>query len=196
MYGCEDLGVKVLSVYAFSTENWSRPRAEVRALMRLFGDTLDREFAEIQERRIRILVSGRIAELSAPMRRRVEDAMRETAGNDAGILNVCLNYGGRAELVDAVRALANERVPPEQIDEAAISGRLYHSELPDPDLVIRTAGEQRMSNFLLWQSAYSELFVTDTLWPDFDVPDLQTAIEDYRSRVRRFGGRPWADPAP
>ena len=194
MYGCEELGVKVLSVFAFSTENWSRPRAEVRALMRLFSETLEREFAEIQQRDIRIVVSGRREELSTPMRSRIEEAVRQTAANRSGVLNVCLNYGGRAELVDAVRRVVSDRLGPQDVDERAIAGRLYVPELPDPDLVIRTAGEQRMSNFLLWQSAYSELFVTDTLWPDFDVPDLKEAIASYQQRVRRFGGRPEAEP--
>jgi undecaprenyl diphosphate synthase len=194
MYGCEELGVNVLSVFAFSTENWSRPRAEVRALMRLFSQTLDREFAEIQQRDIRIVVSGRREELSTAMRSRIEEAVRQTAGNRSGVLNVCLNYGGRAELVDAVRRLVSDGLGPQDVDERAIAGRLYVPDLPDPDLVIRTAGEQRMSNFLLWQSAYSELFVTDTLWPDFDVPDLKEAIASYQQRVRRFGGRPEAEP--
>jgi undecaprenyl diphosphate synthase len=106
------------------------------------------------------------------------------------VLNVCLNYGGRAEIVDAVRRIVSEGVPADQVDEAAISARLYNPDLPDPDLIIRTAGERRVSNFLLWQSAYAEMLVTDTLWPDFDVDDLKAALADYASRVRRFGGRP------
>ena len=144
--GCEELGVRVLSVYAFSTENWSRPRAEVRALMRLFHETMQREIDEMHRRGVRIVVSGRRDELSRKMR--------------------------------------------ERIDEAAIAGRLYVPELPDPDLIIRTAGERRVSNFLLWQSAYSEMLVTETLWPDFGIEDLKAAIADYSSRVRNFGGRP------
>ncbi len=195
MYGCEDLGIEVLSVYAFSTENWSRPRAEVRALMRLFHESLEREFAEIHARGIRILVSGRRAELSRRMQERIDDAERRTAGNPRGTLNVCLNYGGRAEVVDAVRGLLAEAARPEEVDEAALAARLYHPDLPDPDLIIRTAGEMRMSNFLLWQSAYSEIHVTDTLWPDFDVDHLQVAVADYQRRVRRFGGRPDQEPA-
>ena len=196
MYGCEDLGIDVLSVYAFSTENWARPRTEVRALMRLFHETLEREFAEIHERGIRIIVSGRRAELSQRMQQRIEDAERRTAANRNGTLNVCLNYGGRAEVVDAVRRLVAEGVPAEEVDEAAVAARLYHPDLPEPDLIIRTAGERRLSNFLLWQAAYSEIYVTETLWPDFDVPHLQEAIVDYQGRVRRFGGRPAEEPAP
>jgi undecaprenyl diphosphate synthase len=187
--GCEELGVKVLSVYAFSTENWSRPRAEVRALMRLFHETMQREIDEMHRRGVRIVVSGRRDELSRKMRDRIDEAMERTARNTNGVLNVCLNYGGRAELVDAVRRLVADGVPLKDIDEAAIARRLYVPELPDPDLIIRTAGERRVSNFLLWQSAYSEMLVTETLWPDFDIDDLKAALADYSSRVRNFGGR-------
>ncbi len=174
--GCEELGVHALSVYAFSTENWTRPRVEVRALMRLFHETMLKEIDEMHRRGVRIVVSGRRDELSARMRDRIDEAIARTAQNRNGVLNVCLNYGGRAEIVDAVRRLVRDGVAPDEID--------------DPDLIIRTAGERRMSNFLLWQSAYSEMLVTDTLWPDFGVEDLKAAIADYASRVRRFGGRP------
>jgi undecaprenyl diphosphate synthase len=188
--GCEQLGVHVLSVYAFSTENWSRPRAEVRALMRLFHETMQREIDEMHRRGVRIVVSGRRDELSSRMRDRIDEAIARTARNTNGVLNVCLNYGGRAELVDSVRTIVRDAVPADDIDEAAIASRLYNPDLPDPDLVIRTAGESRVSNFLLWQSAYAELLVTDTLWPDFGVDDLKAAIAEYNSRIRRFGGRP------
>ena len=190
MYACEDLGVKALSVYAFSTENWARPRTEVRALMRLFHEAIQREIDELDERGIRLLVSGRRDELSERMRRRIDAAEARTARNTSGVLNVCLNYGGRAEVVDAVRRLVADGVPPDAVDEAAIAARLYHPELPEPDLIIRTAGEKRMSNFLLWQSAYSELYLTDVLWPDFDRSELERAVAEYAGRVRRFGGRP------
>jgi len=194
--GCEVLGVRVLSVYAFSTENWTRPRAEVRALMRLFHETMLREIDEMHRRGVRIVVSGRRDELSPRMRERINEAMERTARNTNGVLNVCLNYGGRAEVVDAVRKLVADGVPVNEIDEAAISARLYVPDLPDPDLIIRTAGERRVSNFLLWQSAYSEMLVTETLWPDFGVDDLKAALADYASRVRRFGGRPETGAAP
>lgn len=190
MYGCEGLGIQVLSVYTFSTENWSRPRPEVRYLMRLFHEAFRRELDEIHERGIRVLVSGRRSELSRSMQRQIEEAEARTAGNRNGILNVCLNYGGRAEVVDAVRSLIGSGVSPEDVDEETLAAHLYHPELPDPDLVIRTAGESRISNFLLWQSAYTEIHVTNTLWPDFDIPDLKRAVQDYQSRTRRFGGRP------
>jgi undecaprenyl diphosphate synthase len=192
LQGCEDLGVKVLSVYAFSTENWSRPRAEVRALMRLFHETMQREIDEMHRRGVRIVVSGRRDELSSKMRERIDEAMQRTARNTCGVLNVCLNYGGRAEIVDAVKGLIEDGMKASDVDEAAITARLYVPDLPEPDLIIRTAGERRVSNFLLWQSAYSEMLVSETLWPDFDVPDLKAAIADYGSRVRKFGGRPEA----
>jgi undecaprenyl diphosphate synthase len=188
--GCEQLGVKVLSVYAFSTENWARPRAEVRALMRLFHETMQREIEEMHRRGVRIVVSGRRDELSSRMRERIDEAIARTADNRNGVLNVCLNYGGRAEIVDAVKRVVADGVRPEEVDERAIARRLYNPDLPDPDLIIRTAGEHRVSNFLLWQSAYAEMLVTDTLWPDFDLDDLKAALADYASRVRRFGGRP------
>jgi undecaprenyl diphosphate synthase len=190
LHACEDFGVHVLSIYAFSTENWSRPRPEVRALMRLFHETMQREIDEMHRRGVRIVVSGRRDELSSRMRERIEEAMRRTANNTNGVLNVCLNYGGRAEIVDAVKKLMSDRVGIAEVDEAAISARMYQPELPAPDLIIRTAGERRVSNFLLWQGAYAEMLVTDTLWPDFGADDLKAAIDDYASRVRRFGGRP------
>jgi undecaprenyl diphosphate synthase len=188
--GCELLGVHALSVYAFSTENWSRPRAEVRALMRLFHETMQREIDEMHRRGVRIVVSGRREGLSPRMRQRIDEAIARTSKNSNGVLNVCLNYGGRAEIVDAVRKLVQAGIPPEHIDEGAIATHLYNPDLPDPDLIIRTAGESRVSNFLLWQSAYSEMLVSETLWPDFDVEDLKAAIAEYNSRIRRFGGRP------
>jgi len=184
--GCEELGIEVLSIYAFSTENWTRPRREVGFLMRLFHETLDREFAEIQQRNIRVVFSGRREELDPRMRARMDDAEQKTAENGAGVLHVCLNYGGRAEIVDAARAAAAAG----ELSEAALAAHLYQSWLPEPDLIIRTAGERRMSNFLLWQAAYAELYTTDRLWPDFGVADLQEAVADYQGRVRRFGGRP------
>src|SRR3982074_3232781 len=187
---CETLGVNILSIYAFSTENWSRPRTEVSALMRLFHETMQREIEEMHRRGVRIVVSGRRDELSPRMRERIEEAVKRTAANKNGVLNVCLNYGGRAETVDAVKKLVADAVLADQVDEVSIASRLYNPDLPDPDLIIRTAGERRVSNFLLWQSAYSEMLVSETLWPDFDVEDLKAALADYAARVRRFGGRP------
>ncbi len=195
LQACEDLGIHILSIYAFSTENWSRPRAEVRALMRLFHETMQREIDEMHARGVRIVVSGRRDDLSPRMLERIDAAMARTRDNRNGVLNVCLNYGGRAEIVDAVRRIVSEGVPSDAIDEPAISARMYQPELPDPDLIIRTAGEHRVSNFLLWQGAYAEMYVTQTLWPDFDRPDLEEALNAYASRVRRFGGRPATEAA-
>jgi undecaprenyl diphosphate synthase len=190
LQACEDMGVHVLSIYAFSTENWARPRTEVRALMRLFHETMLREIDEMHRRGVRIVVSGRRQDLSARMQERIDDAMQRTSANTNGVLNVCLNYGGRAELVDAVRRVVADGIPVEQVNEAAISARMYQPDLPDPDLIVRTAGEHRVSNFLLWQGAYAEIVVTETLWPDFGPDDLKAAIAEYASRVRRFGARP------
>ena len=196
LQACEDLGVYALSIYAFSTENWARPRAEVRALMRLFHETMLREIDEMHSRGVRIVVSGRREDLSPRMRERIDDAMARTGSNTNGVLNVCLNYGGRAEIVDAVRSVVRDGIAPDDVDEAAISGRMYQPELPDPDLIIRTAGEHRVSNFLLWQGAYAEMLVSETLWPDFGEADLKAALAEYASRVRRFGGRPDTSPEP
>ena len=189
MYACDDLGIHVLSIYAFSTENWSRSRREVGGLMRLFEETVQREFDELNERGIRVFISGRSNGLSDRLQGMLREVQERTRGNRRGILNVCLNYGGRAELVDATKRLIAEGVSAEDVDEKAIAGRLYAPDLPDPDLVIRTANESRSSNFLLWQSAYSEFYVTPTLWPDFDKPDLEEAIAEFQRRERRFGGR-------
>ncbi|TMD54870.1 MAG: di-trans,poly-cis-decaprenylcistransferase [Chloroflexi bacterium] len=189
MYACDDLGIEVLSIYAFSTENWSRSRREVGGLMRLFEETVQKEFDELHERGIRVYISGRRDGLSPHLVRMLEDAEERTRDNRRGVLNVCLNYGGRAEIVDAARRLVAEGVAAEAVDEKAIAERLYVPELADPDLVIRTANESRLSNFLLWQSAYSEFYVTRTLWPDFDKPDLEAAVAEYQRRERRFGGR-------
>jgi len=161
--------------------------------MRLFHETMQREIAEMHRRGVRIVVSGRRDELSQKMRERIDEAVARTARNTNGVLNVCLNYGGRAELVDAVRGLVKAGASPAAIDEKAIASHLYNPDLPDPDLIIRTAGESRVSNFLLWQSAYSEMLVSETLWPDFGVEELKAALADYASRVRRFGGRPEAE---
>jgi undecaprenyl diphosphate synthase len=189
MYACDDLGVKVLSIYAFSTENWSRSRREVGGLMRLFEVTVREEFDELNERGIRVFISGRKDGLSPRLAAMLDEVQEKTRENRQGTLNVCLNYGGRAELVDAARRLAADGVPAADIDEAAVAARLYVPGLPDPDLVIRTANESRLSNFLLWQSAYAEFYVTPTLWPDFDKPHLEEAIAEFQKRERRFGGR-------
>ena len=187
---CARLGVKALTLYAFSVENWKRPRAEVETLWRLLRYYLKQELPELQKNDIRLQAIGRLEALPEQVRRELDAAVDATSSNRGLLVNLAINYGGRAEIVDAVRRLVKDGVPASDVDEAAIAARLYVPDLPDPDLIIRTAGERRVSNFLLWQSAYSEMLVTETLWPDFGVEDLKAALADYSSRVRRFGGRP------
>jgi undecaprenyl diphosphate synthase len=184
-----DLGVETLVVYAFSTENWSRPEGEVDSLMDIFGETIERELPDLVRQGVRTRFIGRRDRASAALREQMARLEEETAGNDRLKLWVALDYGGRAELVDAARRLAESGIPPSEIDEEAFQARLYAPELPDPDLLIRTSGELRISNFLLWQLAYSELVFTDTLWPDFGRDELESALDAYASRRRRFGGR-------
>jgi undecaprenyl diphosphate synthase len=190
MSAADEAGVHCLTLYAFSTENWSRPRYEVATLMRLFEETLQEEVDELHRNGVRIRVIGRRGQLSARLRRLVAEAETRTAENVRGQLTVAINYGGRAEIVDAVRALAHTGADLRELDEEQLASALYTAGLPDPDLIIRTAGEMRTSNFLIWQAAYAELYVTQTLWPDFSAADLQAALADYAARVRRFGGIP------
>ena len=187
------LGVQALTLYAFSVENWKRPRAEVDMLWRLLRVYLRRELPEIIRNGIRFTCVGRLDGLPLQVREELESAIDGTARNDGMRLNVAINYSGRAELVDAVNAIIDDarlggRLRHLRIDEEMIASRLYTAGLPDPDLLIRTSGEKRISNFLLWQIAYAELYVTDTLWPDFRRADLLNAILDYQKRDRRFGG--------
>ncbi|MHB1500462.1 MAG: polyprenyl diphosphate synthase [Candidatus Dormibacteria bacterium] len=190
MSAADEAGVHCLTLYAFSTENWSRPRYEVATLMRLFEETLQEEVDELHQNGVRIRVIGRRGQLSARLRRLVADAEALTQDNQKGQLTVAINYGGRAEIVDAVRSLARAGADLEALDESTLAGALYTAGLPEPDLIIRTAGEMRTSNFLIWQAAYAELYVTQTLWPDFEAADLRAALADYAARVRRFGGVP------
>jgi undecaprenyl diphosphate synthase len=184
-----DLGVETLVVYAFSTENWSRPEGEVDSLMDIFGETIERELPDLVRQGVRTRFIGRRDRASAVLGDQMSRLEEETAGNDRLKLWVALDYGGRAELVDAARQLVQERISPSEIDEEAFQARLYAPELPDPDLLIRTSGELRISNFLLWQLAYSELVFVDTLWPDFGRDELESALAAYARRRRRFGGR-------
>ncbi len=190
MEAADRAGVHHLTLYAFSTENWSRPRYEVATLMRLFEQTLQAEVDELHQNGVRIRVIGRRERLSARLCRLVEEAEARTRENTRGGLNVAINYGGRAEIVDAVRSLARAGEDLRQVDEQMLAAHLYTAGMPDPDLIIRTAGELRTSNFLIWQAAYAELYVTQTLWPDFGAADLEAALADYAVRVRRFGGVP------
>ena len=193
MEAADRAGVHHLTLFAFSTENWSRPRYEVATLMRLFEQTLQEEVDELHQNGVRIRVIGRRERLSARLCRLVEKAEVRTRENTRGSLNVAINYGGRAEIVDAVRSLARAGQDLRQLDEQMLAAHLYTAGLPDPDLIIRTAGELRTSNFLIWQAAYAELYVTQTLWPDFGAADLEAALADYAVRVRRFGGVPELD---
>jgi len=182
-----DENIEMLSVYAFSTENWSRPRPEVEGLMRLFWETIRSDLDKLHRNGVRLRHLGRLQGLSPDIQKAVRDMMELTRNNTRIGLNVCFNYGGRAELVDAIRQIIADGHNPEAISEELISGYLYTRGLPDPDMVIRTAGEMRVSNFLLWQSAYTEYYATPKLWPDFGKEDLRAALENYRNRQRRFG---------
>ena len=182
---CAQLGVGALTLYAFSVENWKRPRLEVDTLWRLLRVYLHSELDLMMRHDIRFSAIGRLQALPAHVRAELEDVTGRTAGNRGLRLNLAINYGGRAELVDAVKALMKDG---EEVTEEAISARLYTAGLPDPDLLIRTSGEMRISNFLLWQIAYAELYVTETLWPDFTRAELLRAILEYQKRDRRYGG--------
>ena len=183
------LGVESLAVYAFSTENWARPSEEVDALMELFAETIDRELPELAREGVRTRFVGRRDRASAELRRKMAVLEEQTAANERLQLWIAFDYGGRAEIVEAARRLIASGVEPADVDEESFARRLYAPEMPDPDLLIRTSGELRISNFLLWQLAYAELVFVDTLWPDFGEADLQAALEDYVRRRRRFGGR-------
>jgi undecaprenyl diphosphate synthase len=188
-YGALAMGIRALTVYAFSTENWRRPVDEVRYLMNFNRSLLERRQHELHEVGVRITFSGR-RDWRVPrgVLRRMQEASALTANNTAMTLNIAFNYGGRAEIVDAVKQLIADGVSANKVDERSIAERLYHPELPDPDLIVRTSGEYRISNFLMWENAYSELVFTDVLWPDFRREDLYAAVGEYQQRERRFGG--------
>ena len=184
-----DLGLETLVVYAFSTENWSRPAGEVDSLMDIFGETIERELPDLKRQGVRTRFIGRRDRASAELGEQMARLEEETKANDRLNLWVALDYGGRAELVEAARRLVESGVESSEVDENLLQSNLYAPELPDPDLLIRTSGELRISNFLLWQLAYSELVFTDTLWPDFGHAELEQALDAYAGRRRRFGGR-------
>jgi undecaprenyl diphosphate synthase len=184
-----DLGIESLAVYAFSTENWSRSPDEIGALMEIFGETIERELPDLVAQGVRARFLGRRDRAPQWLKAKMDALEQATASNARMSLWIAFDYGGRAELVDAARRLLENGVEADDVDEAALSASLYEPEMPDPDLVIRTSGEQRTSNFLLWQSAYAEYVFTETLWPDFGPDELRAAIEEYASRRRRFGGR-------
>ncbi len=190
--GCGALGVEYLTLYTFSTENWSRPRTEVSALMKFLRGTLRRERDELDKNNVRLSTIGRIQDLPGPVQEELSKSIAYLAENTGLNLILALSYSGRTEILEAVRRIAREvhsgDLKPGRISEAVLRSRLYRGDVPDPDLLIRTSGELRVSNFLLWQIAYTELWVTDTLWPDFRRAHLYEAIGEYQKRERRFGG--------
>ena len=182
-------GIKYLTIYAFSTENWNRPNAEVSGLMSILEDVIEKQTNVLHDKGIRIKHIGRIDRISESLTKAIKNAEDVTSNNQVLTLNVAFDYGGRSEIINAIRKLILDDISYEQVDEEQVERYLYTSGIPDPDLIIRTAGELRLSNFLLWQSAYSEYYCTDTLWPDFDEAEIDKALEAYSNRQRKFGGR-------
>jgi undecaprenyl diphosphate synthase len=184
---CDEYGIKIVTIYAFSTENWQRPLEEVRGLMGILERVLEREVENFHRKGVKLRHIGELEGLSDKLRKAVLDAIELTKENDRLILNVAFNYGGRAEIVHAVQKMLEEKARRGDVDEELFSNYLYTAGLPDPDLIIRTGGEMRLSNFLIWQSAYSEYYSTPTYWPDFDKEELRKALWAYSQRDRRFG---------
>lgn len=185
--GCVEQGVKYLTVYAFSTENWGRPKEEIDGLMTILELYLDQEIDELCREGVRICHLGRLEAMPEKVRKKVEKSMEITCGNTRLVLNVAWNYGGRDEIVYAIQNILKDQVTPAEVTEELVSSYLFTRNCPDPDLIIRTSGEMRISNFLIWQSAYAEWYVTPTLWPDFNKAELAEAIAIYGQRDRRFG---------
>ncbi len=183
-----DLGVEIVTVYAFSTENWNRSREEVNYLMKLIRKAFTEDFEEMNKRGYKVMISGRMDELPGDLPEVCIDITEKTKNNTKGILNICLNYGGRAEIVDAIKKMIKNKIEVDQVHEGMIRKYLYNNELEDPDLIIRTSGEQRLSGFQLWQGAYSELLFMKKYWPDFEETDAKLILEEYQNRQRRFGG--------
>jgi len=184
---CVRHGIKILTIYAFSTENWGRPAEEVRGLMTILEQVIERELKELNGQGVQIRHIGRSENVSPRLLKKIQKAVELTKHNDTLILNVAFNYGGRQEIIDAVRGMMRAGIDPDQVDDALLSQYLYTAGQPDPDLIIRTSGEMRVSNFLIWQGAYAELYVTPTYWPDFNDDELQKALDHFAARERRFG---------
>jgi undecaprenyl diphosphate synthase len=188
---CKKAGVKYLTLYAFSVENWVRPKTEIRGLMRILKRFLTREEKELHENQVRLRVIGRLHDLPADVQAELKRVMKVTEQYTGGQLILALSYGGRAEIVDAVRSIAKKvkkgEIRPDSIDDTTVAENLYAPDIPDPDLMIRTSGEYRISNFLLWQLSYAEFYITDVLWPDFREEEFARALEAYSRRRRRFG---------
>jgi undecaprenyl diphosphate synthase len=184
---CVEFGIRYLTIYAFSTENWARPPDEVRGLMGIIDEMIDRELDELHRNGVQLRHIGRLEGIQPALQEKVRRAIDLTRDNQRLILNVAFNYGGREEIVHAIREIVERGVPPEQVDEALVHAFLYTADSPDPDLIIRTSGELRVSNFLIWQGAYAELYATPTYWPDFDREELLKALQEFARRERRFG---------
>ena len=179
--------IKYLTLFAFSTENWNRPSAEVRGLLKILSDRLDPEIKRLHEKNIRVRHLGRLDALFPELQQKIKRAIEMTRNNTGGTLSMAFDYGGRAEIVGAARRLLSARISAEDVNEDSFKEYLYAPDIPDPDLIIRTGGETRLSNFLLWQAAYSELYFTEVLWPDFNMAEIDKALASYMSRQRRFG---------
>lgn len=184
---CSEFGVKILTIYAFSTENWGRPESEVRGLMNILETVIDREFDDLHANGVQLRHIGTMDNLSETLQQKVQRAVKMTRNNDKLTLNIAFNYGGRAEIVRAIQQIITDGVPADQVDETLINHYIYTAGQPDPDLIIRTSGELRISNFLTWQGVYSEYYFTNTFWPAFDRYELWLALQQYQSRERRFG---------
>ena len=187
---CVEFGIKILTIYAFSTENWDRPEREIRGLMKIFTRVLDQELAELHAQGVCLHHLGDLNGIEPELQQKVLDAIELTKDNDRLILNVAFNYGGRAEILHAVREMLADQISPDELTEELFSSYLFTKGLPDPDLVIRTSGELRISNFLIWQAAYAEYYATPAYWPDFGREDLYEALVAFSQRERRFGGLP------
>ncbi len=184
---CSEFGIKILTIYAFSTENWGRPEYEVRGLMNILESVIDHELDDLDANGVQLRHLGKLDGLSAGLQRKVQNAIQRTRNNDRLTLNVAFNYGGRDEIIQAIQRIVADGIPAEQIDEILFSYYLYTAGAPDPDLIVRTSGELRVSNFLIWQGAYAEYYATPTYWPDFDKEELRKALIHYNGRERRFG---------
>jgi len=185
---CVEFGIRFLTIYAFSTENWARPKDEVDGLMDILADVIDRELRELHQEGVKLCHLGRLEGLDAKLKEKVLKAIELTKDNDRLTLNIAFNYGGRDEIVQAVKKMIQVGVKAEEVSEELLSSYLYTCSIPDPDLMIRTSGEQRISNFLIWQAAYAEWVVTPVFWPDFNKEELRNALVEYSKRDRRFGG--------